>query len=151
MHRCPTYTYKIYSITRQQLYNKDNKDSSIKDLQLVPPKFYTFMFSNIFFIALCMPGNYLEKTANSKSPLPPSTCETSLDTSLSQNSLSVHCKQTNSVKNKVDGQLLLIDLVFLEIGTHHCHLVFKLSDENNNVITPKIFFPQFLNKDNKHI
>ena len=38
-------------------------------------------------------------------------------------------------------------LVFLEIDTHHCHLDFKLLDENNNVNILRTFYLQLLNKD----
>ena len=37
-------------------------------------------------------------------------------------------------------------LVFLEVDTDHCHLDFKLLDENNNVIIAMTFFLQLLNK-----
>ena len=37
-------------------------------------------------------------------------------------------------------------LVFLELDTHHCHLDFKILDENNNVIIPRTFYLQILNK-----
>ena len=39
----------------------------------------------------------------------------------------------------------LMDLVFLELGTH-CHLDFKLLDERNNAITSKTFHLKLLNK-----
>ena len=37
-------------------------------------------------------------------------------------------------------------LVFLELGVSHYHLDLKLLDENNNVIIPKTFSLQLLNK-----
>ena len=37
--------------------------------------------------------------------------------------------------------------MFLEIDTHHCHLDFKLLDENNNVNILRTFYLQLLNKD----
>ena len=39
-----------------------------------------------------------------------------------------------------------MNLVFLELDTHHCHLDFKLLDENKNVITPKTFYLHLLNR-----
>ena len=39
-------------------------------------------------------------------------------------------------------------LVSLELDTHHCHLNLKLVDENNNVVIPRAFYLQLLNKDN---
>ena len=76
----------------------------IKDLRLVIPEHYTFMASNIFFIALGIPDKHLEKTTLIKSTLPPGSYKTSLDTSPPPKSLSLHCKQINKVKNKLDGQ-----------------------------------------------
>ena len=73
----------------------------------------------------------------------------------------------NRVKSEVDGQpssLLAcmkvsdykatfnpMHLVFLELDTHHCHLEFKLLDENNSVVMPRSFYLQQLNKDHEHI
>ena len=42
-------------------------------------------------------------------------------------------------------------LVFLELNTHHCHLDFKLLDENKNVIILRTFYLQLLNEDNEYI
>ena len=42
-------------------------------------------------------------------------------------------------------------LVSLELDTHHCHLNLKLVDENNNVVIPRTFYLQLLNKDNEYI
>ena len=53
----------------------------IKDLTLVIPEHYTFMASNIFFIALGIADKHLEKTTLIKSTLPPGSHKTSLDTS----------------------------------------------------------------------
>ena len=53
----------------------------IKDLKLVIPEHYTFMASNIFFIALGIADKHLEKTTLIKSTLPPGSYKTSLDTS----------------------------------------------------------------------
>ena len=74
----------------------------IKDLRLVIPEHYTFMASNIFFIALGILDKHLEKTTLIKSTLPPGSYKTSLDTSPPPKSLSLHCKQINKVKNELD-------------------------------------------------
>ena len=134
----------------------------IKDLRLVIPEHYTFMASNIFFIALGIPDKHLEKTTLIKSTLPPGSYKTSLDTSPPPKSLSLHCKQINKVKNELDGQpssLLAsmhvsnykatfspMHLVFLELDTHRHHLDFKILDENNNEVIPRTFYLQLLNK-----
>ena len=120
------------------------------------------MASNTIFIALGIFVKYLEKTALKKSILPPGSYKTSLDTSPPQKSLSLHCKQINKVKNKLDGQpssLLTcmhvfgykttfspIHLVYLELDTHRSYLDFKIIDENSNVIIPSTFYLQLLNK-----
>ena len=76
----------------------------IKELKLVMPQYYTFMASNIFFIALGIADKHLEKTTLIKSTLPPGSYKTSLDTSPPPQLLSLHCKQINKVKNELDGQ-----------------------------------------------
>ena len=135
----------------------------IKDLRLVIPEHYTFMASNIFFIALGIADKHLEKTTLIKSTLPPGSYKTSLDTSPPPKSLSLHCKQINKVKNELDGQpssLLAfmhvsdykttfspMHLVFLELNTHQQHLDFKILDENNNEVIPRKFYLQLLNKE----
>ena len=134
----------------------------IKHLKLVIPEHYTFMTSNIFFNALSIPKNHLEKTTLIKSTLPPGSYKTSLDTSPSPKLLSLHCKQINKIKNEVDGQpsrLLApmqvsdydttfspMHLVFLELDTHRHHLDFKILDEHKNEIILRTFFLQLLNK-----
>lgn len=103
--------------------------------------------------------NYFKKTTRIKSTLPPASYKASLDTSPHPKSLSLYFKKINRVKNKLDGQpssLLAcmhykvlfapVRLVFLEIDSHHCYLVFKLFDENNNAVIPKTFYLQLLNK-----
>ena len=108
------------------------------------------MASNGIFIALGIFDNYL------KSTLPPGSYKASLDTSPLSRSLSLHCEQINKVKNKLDGQpssLLAcmhvsnyettfspMNLVVLELDTHQPHLEFKILDENNNEVIPKIFY-----------
>ena len=77
--------------------------SPIKYLRLVIPEHYTFIASNIFFIALGIPDKHLARTTLIKSTLPPGSYKTFLDTSPPQ-LLSLHCKQINKVKNKLDGQ-----------------------------------------------
>ena len=120
------------------------------------------MASNIFFIALSIPDKHLEKTTLNKSTLPPGSYKTSLDASPPPKILSQHCKQINKVKNELDGQpsrLLAsvhvsnykasfspMHLVFLELDTHRQHLDFKILDENNNEVNPRIFYLQLLNK-----
>ena len=134
----------------------------IKNLRLVIPQYYTFMASNIFFIALGILDKHLEKTTLIKSTLPPGSYKTSLDTSPSPKSLSLHYKQINKVKNKLDGQRSSLmacmhvsyykatfspmHLVFLELDTHRPHLDFKILDENNNEVIPRTFYLQLLNK-----
>ena len=139
----------------------------IKDLRLVIPEHYTFMASNIFFIALGILDKHLEKTTLIKSTLPPGSYKTSLDTSPPPKSLSLHCKQINKVKNELDGQpsnLMVCvhvsdyeaafspkHLVFLELDTGYYHLDFKLLDENNNEVILRTFYLLQLNKDHEHM
>ena len=146
---------------------QDWEPPQIKDLKLVIPEHYTFMASNIFFIALGIADKHLEKTTLIKSTLPPGSYKTSLDASPPPKSLSLHCKQINKVKNELDGQpssLLAcmhvsnykatfspMHLVFLELDTHRPHLDFKILDENNNEVIPRTFYLQLLNKDHEHI
>ena len=142
---------------------QDWEPPQIKDLRLVIPKDYTFMADNTIFIALIIQDKYLEKTILIRSTLPPGSYKTSLDTSPPPISLSLHCKQINKVKNKLDGQpssLLArihvsnyratfspIHLVFLELDIDQPHLDFKILDENNNEIIPTTFHLQLLNKE----
>ena len=121
------------------------------------------MASNTIFIALGIPDNYVEKTMLIRSTLPPSSYKTSLDTSPPPKPLSLYGKQTKKVKNELDGQpssLLAcmhvsnykatfspMHLVFLELDTHRPHLDFKILDENNNIVIPRTFYLQLLNKE----
>ena len=123
---------------------------------------YTFMVSNIFFIALGIPDKDLEKTMLIKSTLPPGSYKTSLDTSPPSKLLSLHCKQMNKVKTELDGQpssliasmhvsdykstFSPMHLVFLELDMHRNHLDFKILDESNNEVIPRTFYLQLLNK-----
>ena len=141
----------------------DWEPPQIKDLRLVIPKDYTFMADNTIFIALIIQDKYLEKTILIRSTLPPGSYKTSLDTSPSPISLSLHCKQISKVRNKLDGQpssLLArmhvsnykatfspIHLVFLELDIDQPHLDFKILDENNNEVIPRTFYLQLLNKE----
>ena len=125
------------------------------------------MASNSFFIALGIPDNCLENTTHIKYTLPSEKYKKSLDTSTLPKSLSLHCKQINGVKKKVDGEpsspltsmqvsgytaaFTPMHLVFLEQDTYHCHLDFKLLDDNSNPVIPKKFHVQLLNKDDKCI
>ena len=134
----------------------------IKDLTLVIPEHYIFMSSNIFFIALGIPDKHLESTTLIKSTLPPGSYKTSLDTSPPPKSLSLHYKQINKIKNKLDGQPLSLlasmhvsnykatfsamHLVFLELDTHQNHLGFKILDENNHEVILRTFYFQLLDK-----
>ena len=110
-----------------------------------------------------MQDKYLEKTMLIRSTLLPGSYQTSLDTSPPPISLSLHCKQTNKVKNELDGQsssfladmhvsnykafFSPIHLVFLELDIHQSHLDFKILDEKNNEVTPRTFYLQLLNKN----
>ena len=154
------FNAKIKSAVLKQ--RQDWVPPQIKDLKLVIPEHYTFMASNIFFIALGIADKHLEKTTLIKSTLPPGSYKTSLDTSPPPKSLSLHCKQINKVKNELDGQpssLLAsmhvsnykatfspMHLVFLELDAHRNHLDFKILDENNNEVIPRTFYLQVLNK-----
>ena len=135
---------------------QDWEPPQIKDLQLVITEDYTFIASNDFFIALGIPGGYLEKTALIRSRVFTGSYKTSLDTSSPPISLSLHCKQINKVKNELDGQpssLLArmhvsnykatfspIHLVFLKLDIDQPHLDFKILDENNNEVIPRTFY-----------
>ena len=83
---------------------QDWEPPQIKDLKLVIPEHYTFMASNMIFIALGILGNYLQKTTLIRSTLPTGSYKTSLDTSPPPKSLPLHCKQIGKVKNELDGQ-----------------------------------------------
>ena len=83
---------------------QDWESPQIKDLKLVIPKDYLFMADNTIFYALGIQDNYLEKTTLIRSTLPPGSYKTSLDTSPPPKILSLHCKQINKVKNRLDGQ-----------------------------------------------
>ena len=83
---------------------QDRVPPQIKGLKLVIPEYYTFMASSIFFIALGILDKHFEKTTLIKSTLPPRSYKISLNTLPPPKSLSLHCKQINKVKNKLDGQ-----------------------------------------------
>ena len=134
------FNAKIKVVVLQQ--RQDWVPPQTKDLRLVIPEHYTFMASNIFFIALGIADKRLEKTTLIKSTLPPGSYKTSLDTSPPPKSLSLHCKQINKVKNELDGQpssllasihisnykatFSLMHFVFLELDTYRQHLDFKM-------------------------
>ena len=134
----------------------------VKNLRLVILEHYTFMASNIFFVAPGIADKHLEKATLIKSTLPPGSCKTSFDTSPPSKSLSLHCKQINKVKKELDGQLSSLlasmhvsnykasfspmHLVFLELDMHRNYLDFKMLDENNNEIIPRALYPQLLNE-----
>ena len=135
---------------------QDWEPPQIKDLRLVIPEDYTFMVSNTIFITLGIQEKYLEKTTLIRSTLTLGSYKTSLDTSPPPRSLSLHCKQINKVKNKLDGQTSSflasmhvfnykatfspIHLVFLELDIHQPHLDFKILDENNNEFIARTFY-----------
>ena len=118
------------------------------------------MASNILFIALGILDKHLEMTTQIKSTLPPGLYKTSLDTLCPLILLSLHCKQINKIKNELGGQtssliarmhvsnykatFFPMNLVLLELETHLPHLNFKLLDENNNEVIPRIFSLQLL-------
>ena len=121
------------------------------------------MVSNTIFIALGILDKHLERTTLIKSTLTPGSYKTSVDTSHPPKSSSLHCKQINKVKNKLDGQpssflaciqvsdygatFSSMHLGFLELGTHRPHLDFKILAENNNEFIPNTFYLQLLNKE----
>ena len=49
------------------------------------------------------------------------------------------------------GTFSPLHLVFLELDTHQPHLDFKILDENNNIIIPRTFYLQIVNKYHEHI
>ena len=76
------FNAKIKVVVLQE--RQDWEPPQIKDLKLVIPEHYTFMASNIFFIAPGILEKHLEKTTLIKSTLLPGSYKTSLDTSLPQ-------------------------------------------------------------------
>ena len=160
-----TYSIDDFNAKIKEGVSQQRQDSvppQIKDLKRVIPEYYTFMASNIFFIALGIFGKHLERTTLIKSTLPPDSYKTFLDTSPPPKSLLLHCKQINKVKNELNGQpssLLAsihvsnykatfypMHLVLLELDMHRQHLDFKILDENNSEIMPRTFYLQLLNK-----
>ena len=102
-----TYSIDDFNITIKVAILQQKQDwepPQIKDVRLVIPKDYTFMAEKTIFIAPGIQDKYLEKTTLIRSTLPPGSYKTSLDTSPTPISLSLHCKQINKVKNKLDGQ-----------------------------------------------
>ena len=95
------FSTKIKAEVLQQM--KDLEVPQIKDLKLVIREYYIFMTSNSFFIELGIPENYPENNTRVTSTIPLSTYKTSLDISPPPKLLSLHCKQTNRVRNEVDG------------------------------------------------
>ena len=148
------FNAKIKAAVSEQ--RQDWEPPQIKELKLVITQYYTFLASNIFFIALGISDKHLEKNMQIKSTLPPGSYKTFLDTSPPPQLLSLNCKQTNKVKNELDGQpssLLAfmhvsnykatfspMHLVFLELDTHRQHLDFKILDENNNEVISRTFY-----------
>ena len=96
------FNAKIWAAVLQQ--REDWELPQIKDLKLVIPEHYTFMACNTIFIALGILDKHLEKDYVEQVNLPPPSYKTSLDTSPPPKLLSLHCKQINKFKNKLDGQ-----------------------------------------------
>ena len=135
---------------------QDCEPPQIKDIKLVIPEHDTFMADNTIFTVFGIPDNYLIKNMLIRSPLPPSSYKTSLNTLSPPKSLTLHCKLINRIKNELDGQPSSIlasvhvsnykatfspmHLLFLELGTHRPHLDFKIHDENNNKVIPRTFY-----------
>ena len=68
-----TYSIDDFNAKIKAAVLKERQDwapPKIKDLRLVIPEHYTFMATNIFFIALGIPDKHLEKTTLIKSTLP---------------------------------------------------------------------------------
>ena len=82
------FNTKIKAFVLQQ--RQDLEPPQIKDLKMVIPEHYTFMASNILFIALGILDKRLEKTIKIKSKLPPDSYKTLLDISPPPKSLSLH-------------------------------------------------------------
>ena len=126
------FNAKIKAAVLQE--RQDWEPPQIKELKLVIPQYYTFMASNMFFIALGISDKHLEKTTLIKSTLPPGSYKTSLDTLPPPQLLSLHCKQISKVKNELDRRpssfltslhvsnykvtFSPMHLVFLELDTH---------------------------------
>ena len=118
------------------------------------------MADNAIFYALGIQDKHLEETTLVRSTFLPGSYKTSADASPPPKILSLHCRQTNKVKNELDGQpsslltpmyvlnysasFSLIHLVFLELEGIHQHLDFKILDENNNEVIPITFYLQLL-------
>ena len=130
----------------------------IKNLKLVVPEIYAFTADNNFFIALGIPEKFF-KNINIKYSLAFSrSYKTQFVTTPPRKSLSLHCNQTNKVKNELDGQpsslmtcmqvsdyeadFSPMHLVFLELDTPRHHLDFKILDENNGEVIPRTFYLQ---------
>ena len=83
---------------------QDYKAPKIKDLKSVITEHYTFMATNSFFIALDILNSCLRKFTLNKPTLNPGSCKILFNILPPPKSLSLHCKQINRVKNKVNGQ-----------------------------------------------
>ena len=66
------------------------------------------MASNNFFIEHNIPSNHIEKTVRTRSTLPHGVCKAPLDTSRSLKSLLLRRKQIIRIKDKLDGQPLIL-------------------------------------------
>ena len=147
------------AVLQQQNWNVPH----IKNLKLVMPENYAFTANNNFFIALDMPEKILKNINIKYSLVFSGSYKTQLVTTPPPKTLSLHCNQINKIKNELDGEpssllpcMQISDyeanfspmhLVFLELNTHQHHLDFKILDENNNEVIPRMFYLQLLNKE----
>ena len=102
-----TYSIDDFNVKVKAAVLKERQDwvpPQIKDFRLIILEPYTFMASNIFFIALGTLDKHLEKTTLIKSTLPPGSYKISLPTSPPPKLLSLHCKQINKVNNELNDQ-----------------------------------------------
>ena len=76
----------------------------IKNGSLVVPESYAFTADNNFFTALGVPEKILRKVNIKYLVIFSGSYKTSFVTTPPPKSLSLHCKQTNKVKNELNGQ-----------------------------------------------
>ena len=95
------FNAKIKTAVLQQ--EQDWEPPQIKDLKLSIAEHYSFMASNIVFIADGILNKHLEKTTKIRSTLFPGSSKRLLHTAPPK-SLSLHCKQFNKVKNELYKQ-----------------------------------------------
>ena len=102
--------------------------ASYQNLKLVVPENYAFTADNNFFIALGMPEKILKNINIKYSLVFSGSYKTSLVTTPSPTTLSLHCNQINKVKNELDGQpsslLVCMQVPDYEATFSPMHLVF---------------------------